>query len=384
MAGRTRRVGGRRTRADWFVVIMAGGRGERFWPMSRGATPKHLLRLLGDRSLLQQTVERVLPVVPRENVLVITNEGQLAEVRRQLPELPRGNVVAEPMVRDTAAAVALGAALVSARCASRVMAVLPSDHVIREEAKFLGVLVDGLRLAGSAPVMVTIGIPPTEPATGYGYLRVGESWRRGRGKGLGGRTKFCRVEQFVEKPPLKRAMEYVRDGGYRWNAGMFLWSCETVAAGLREHQPGLHEAWERWRRLGKQPVRLARALADDYPGLPRISIDYALMERADNVLVADGEFGWDDLGSWSALGRHLAGDAAGNRVVGEGLFVASEGNLVFDARTKRRTPIAMVGLRGVICVQTDDAVLLLEGSGAQRVKELVKLLGEHPRWRRLL
>jgi mannose-1-phosphate guanylyltransferase len=231
-------------------------------------------------------------------------------------------------------------------------------------------------------VMVTIGIPPTEPATGYGYIQVGEPW--GRVHGRGGGTVFHRVERFIEKPPVERAIEYVEGGRHRWNAGMFLWSCATILEGLREFQPLLYDACERWRAVADRPAMLGRLLARDFPGLPRISIDYALMERARNVVVADGDFGWDDLGSWAALGRHLKADAAGNRVVGTGVQVDSSGNLVFDARTKGRTPIALVGLRDTICVQTDDAVLLAHASQAQKVKELVKVLGADPRWRRLV
>jgi len=375
---------GRRTRADWFAVIMAGGRGERFWPLSRGATPKQLLRLLGDRSLLQQTVDRVLPLVPKENVFVVTNQLQLPEVRRQLGDLPRANLVAEPMVRDTAAAVAVGAALVGCRSAAGVMAVLPADHVITREKCFQRVLADGLRKAAEEPVMVMIGIPPSEPATGYGYIQVGERLAQSAGRRKGSQTPFHRVEQFVEKPPIERAIEYVNGGRHRWNAGMFLWSYATVMEGLRQHQPALHEACERWRSVADRPARLARVLARDFPALPRISIDYALMERARNVLVADGDFGWDDLGSWAALARHLPADAAGNCVVGGGVLVDSAGNLVFDARTKRRTPIAVVGLRDTVCVQTDDAVLLAHISQTQKVKELVQVLGADPRWRSLI
>lgn len=373
-----------RTRKDWFAVIMAGGRGERFWPLSRGATPKQLLRLLGDRSLLQLAVDRVLPLVPKENIFVITNRVQLPEVRRQLRGLPRANLVAEPLVRDTAAAVALGVALVSSRCGDGVMAVLPADHVITGVERFQRVLADGMGMARVSKAIVTIGIPPTEPATGYGYIRMGGRVSASAIGVKGMRTTFHRVEQFVEKPPLAKAVEYLEGGRHRWNAGMFLWSCETVFEGLRQHQPVLHEACRRWCAAASHPTKLARVLARDYPELPRVSIDYALMERAEGVMVAEGDFGWDDLGSWSALMRHLKADPAGNRIVGEAVLVDSGGNLVFDARTKGRTPIALVGLRDTVCVQTDDALLLAQVSETQKVKELVKLLGAKPCWQRLI
>ena len=369
---------------DRFVIIMAGGRGERFWPVSREATPKQLITLLGSGSFLQQAVDRVLPVVPRENILVITNTAQVAQVRKQLPKLPKANIIAEPMGRDTCAAVTLGAALVGARSTTAVMAVLPADHVIPEERKFQQVLADSLDLAGRGRAIVTIGIKPTEPATGYGYIRVGEALPVPPGV-KSYRTVFYRAEQFVEKPDFDRALEYVNAGQYRWNAGMFIWSFVTVTEGLQKHQPQMYTACQRWFDLAGNVSRLNRALAKDYPELKKISIDYALMEQAQNVVVADGAFLWDDLGSWTALGRHLKPDPEGNCAVADFIHLDAARNIIFDARTKeRRTPIAVVGLRDSILVQTDDATLLAHKSQAQKVKELVRRLAENPRLRKLV
>src|ERR1043166_5854901 len=211
--------------ADRFVIIMAGGKGERFWPVSREKTPKQLITLLGDSAFLQQAVDRVLPLVPLKNVLVITNELQAPAVRKQLPKLPKENVIAEPIGRDTCAAVTLGAALVGARSTTGVMAVLPADHLIPEEKKFQHVLADAFDLAGRGQAIVTIGIKPTEPATGYGYISVGEALPPPQGA-KPYKTTFFRAERFVEKPNLERALEYVNSGQYRWNAGMFIRSEE--------------------------------------------------------------------------------------------------------------------------------------------------------------
>lgn len=369
---------------DRFAIVMAGGRGERFWPLSREHQPKQLLKLLGDRSLLQQTVDRVLPLVPWSNILVITTTAQADAVRSQLPKLPRENLVLEPVGRDTCAAVALGAALVGARSTSGVMAVLPADHVIPEEKKFQQVLSDAFDLAGRGQAIVTIGITPTEPATGYGYIRVGEPLPPPAGV-KGYKTVFHRAEQFVEKPPFDKALEYVQSGRYRWNAGMFIWGFVTITEGLQKHQPEMYAACQRWFAVATQPAKLARLLAKEYPEVRRISIDYALMEHAQNVVVADGAFAWDDLGSWTALGRHLKVDAEGNAVVADFLHVDGARNLIYDARSKnRRTPIAVVGLRDSILVQTDDAVLLAHKSQAQKVRELVRRMAADPRWKRLL
>src|SRR5881296_4537869 len=274
-----------------FVIIMAGGKGERFWPVSREKTPKQLITLLGDRSFLQQTVDRVLPLVPLKNILVITNEVQSPEVRKQLPKLPKQNVIAEPVGRDTCAAVTLGAALVGARSTTGVMAVLPADHVIAEERKFQQALADALDLASRGQAIVTLGIKPTEPATGYGYIRVGEALPPPHGA-KPYKTTFHRAERFVEKPHFDQALEYLNSGLYRWNAGMFVWGFVTVTEGLQKHQPEMYEACQRWFKVANQPSKLARVLAKEYPGVKKISIDYALMEHAQNVVVADGDFAW--------------------------------------------------------------------------------------------
>lgn len=369
---------------DRFVVIMAGGRGERFWPVSREKTPKQLLTLLGKSSFLQQAVARVLPLVPAENVFVITNEVQAPQVRKQLSRLPKENVIAEPIGRDTTAAVTLGAAVVGARSTSGVMAVLPADHVIPEEKKFQQVLGDAFDLAGKGQAMITIGIAPTEPATGYGYIRVGEKLPAPAGS-RNYKTAFYRVEQFVEKPDFDRALEYINSGCYRWNAGMFIWSFVTITEALQKHQPAMHEACQRWFQVASKPGALARVLARDYPDLKKISIDYAVMEHAQNVVVADGAFEWDDLGSWTALGRHLRADAEGNAVAAEFVHVDAARNIIFDARSPgKRTPIAVVGLRDSILVQTDDAVLVAHKSQAQKVKELVKKLSSDPKLKKLV
>jgi mannose-1-phosphate guanylyltransferase len=367
-----------------FVIIMAGGRGERFWPVSRERTPKQLLTLLGKRSFLQEAVERVLPLVPLKNVLIITNETQAAAVRKQLPKLPKQNVIGEPVGRDTCAAVTLGAALVGARSTTGVMAVLPADHVIPEEKKFQQVLADAFDLAARGRAIITIGIKPTEPATGYSYIRVGEALPAPPGVKRY-KTVFSRAEQFVEKPHFDRALEYLNSGQYRWNAGMFVWSFVTITEGLQKHQPEMYEACQRWFKVANQPAKLDKVLAKEYPGLKKVSIDYALMEHAQNVVVADGAFEWDDLGSWTALARHLKADPEGNCAVADFIHVDGARNIIFDARTKnRRTPIAVVGLRDSILVQTDDAVLLAHKSQAQKVKELVRKLSEDPRLKKLV
>src|SRR5438105_2707282 len=335
-----------KTKADTknrFVIIMAGGKGERFWPVSREKTPKQLITLLGNRSFLQQAVDRVLPVVPIKNIFVITNDVQAPQVRQQLPKLPKGNVVAEPVGRDTCAAVTLGAALVGARSTTGVMAVLPADHVIPEEKKFQQVLSDSFDLASRGQVIVTIGIKPTEPNTGYGYIHVGDPLPPPHGV-KSYKSTFSKAERFVEKPNFEKALEYLNSGHYRWNAGMFIWSFVTITQGLEKHQPEMAAACQRWFKVAANPAKLAKVLAKEYPDIKKISIDFALMEHAQNVVVADGAFEWDDLGSWTALARHIKPDPEGNCAVADFIHVDAARNVVYDARVKNRTPIAIVGL----------------------------------------
>jgi mannose-1-phosphate guanylyltransferase len=360
--------------SDWFVIIMAGGRGERFWPVSREKTPKQLITLLGGRSFLQQAVDRVLGVVPLKNVYVITNAVQAPEVRKQLLKLPKQNVIAEPVGRDTCAAVALGAAVVGARSTMGVMAVLPADHVIPDEKKFQQTLADCFDLASRGRVIVTIGIKPTEPATGYGYIHVGEQLPPPTGAKKY-KTTFAKVQRFVEKPHYDAAVEYLNSGQYRWNAGMFIWSFVTITEGLAKHTPEMAEACQRWFKVAGTP-KLDKTLAKEYPEIRKISIDFALLEHAQNVVVAQGDFEWDDLGSWTALARHLKSDPEDNCAVADFVHVDAARNIIFDARTKNRTLVAVVGLRDSIIVQTDDATLVAHKSQAQKIKELVKKLAE--------
>jgi mannose-1-phosphate guanylyltransferase len=322
-------------------------------------------------------------LVPLKNIFVITNEAQAAEVRRQLPRLPKENLVAEPLGRDTCAAVTLGAALVGARSTTGVMAVLPADHVIPDAKKFQQALGDCFDLASRGRAIVTIGIKPTEPATAYGYIHVGEPLPPPQGA-KPYKTVFHRAERFVEKPDFDTALGYVNGGRHRWNAGMFIWAFVTITEGLQKHQPEMYAACQRWFPVAHQPAKLARLLAKDYPGLKKVSIDYALMEHAQNVVVADGLFAWDDLGSWNALAHHLKADPEGNCAVGDFIHVDAARNLIYDARTKNRTPVAVVGQRDTILVLTDDATLLVHKSQSQKIKDLVRKLAEDPKRKKLV
>ena len=360
--------------ANRYVVIMAGGRGERFWPASRLATPKHLLPIVGDRPMLTQTVERAARVVPLENILVVTTKDQLPGVRAACPMLPADNLVAEPMGRDTAAATGLALLLVKRRAPDAAFAMLPADHVIHDGAGYARQLGAAFAAAEAGDVLVTLGIRPTAPATGFGYIELAGPWRTVEG------VEVHAVRRFVEKPDLATAEGYVASGRYLWNAGMFVWRVPVVEAGLRRHAPELHAG------LAAMEADAARrgwaeALAAGYPALRRISIDYALMEKSDNVVVLPAAFDWDDVGAWPAVANHFPPDAAGNILRGlaavEGgarnIVVSSDGHLT-----------AVVGASDLVVVHTADATLVCPRDRAQDIKALLKRLEADAATRRFL
>jgi mannose-1-phosphate guanylyltransferase len=306
-----------------------------------------------------------------------------------LPELPDENIIAEPVGRDTCAAVTLGAALVAARNPQGVMAVLSADHLIPTVELFRQTLLDAWSVAEESEALITLGIQPTEPSTGFGYIRLGEAFPPEAGSptaALKKSTPFFKALAFVEKPNLETAEKYLASGDYRWNAGMFLWSCETLFKNLRQHQPLMADAFLRWKAAASASTEhLMQTLEEDYPGITKISIDFALMEKAHNILVADTSFEWDDLGSWPALMRHLQHDGSGNCSNTPFICLDSDENLVFDVRQKlSRTPTALLGVQKSLVVFTDDVTLIAHQSQSQRIKELLAKISQSSDYQHLL
>lgn len=347
-----------------YVVIMAGGRGERFWPASRQTTPKHLLPIVGETPMLTQTVDRVAGVVPRGNIFVITTQAQLAGVRAACPQLPAGNLVAEPMGRDTAAATGLALLLVKQRAPQAAFAMLPADHVIHDVAEYARLLEVAFAAAESDDVLVTLGIKPTEPATGFGYIEQTGPWRK-----IGGRDVMA-VKRFVEKPDLATAQNYVASGRYFWNAGMFVWRVPVVEAAFRAHAPELHAGLAAMEAAAKSGG-WEKALADGYPALKKISVDYALMEKSTNVVVVPATFDWDDVGAWPAVANHFPPDGANNVLRGLALVEGGAGNIVVSTGDHLT---AVVGASDLIVVHTPDATLVCPKDKAQEIKALLKRL----------
>ncbi len=353
-----------------YAVILAGGRGERFWPMSTHKRPKQLLSLVGDRTLIAQAVDRLEGFIPPERVFVITNADLVDETRRAAPDLPAENIIGEPMGKDTAAAAALGTALVAARDPRGVVCILTADHIIGKVKLFRQTLEESARQAAVRPVIVTIGITPSEPSTAYGYIETGAI------DGQSGGIAFFQSKRFVEKPPHDRAVEYVQGGRHYWNSGMFVWSVETFKNALVAHRPPLYAMMQRLLpEIGGHGF--AAAFRREYDQLEKISIDYAVMEKADNILMARGEFAWDDVGSWTALENHFPKDDGGNTTIGETEAVDCHGNIVLSPG--RLT--ALIGVRDMIVVQADGVTMVCPKDRAQDIKKLVVKIrdgGRHP------
>ncbi|OHE78449.1 MAG: mannose-1-phosphate guanyltransferase [Verrucomicrobia bacterium RIFCSPLOWO2_12_FULL_64_8] len=361
--------------AHHFIVILAGGKGERFWPQSRERHPKHLLPIVGDQPMLVQTVARVRPLVPARRILIITSAAQKKRVAGLCPQIPRENIIAEPTGRDTAAAVGLAALLIERRDPMGIFAILPADHAIKNAAAFRRDVRAALGIAAKPSVIATIGIKPFEPATGYGYIHRGE--RLGTAEG----RHFHRVRRFVEKPDEATARRYLASGEYYWNAGMFFWSVPTILAAFARHAPDLQAGLEKIRRGLADGRALVPLLRRVYPTLPRISVDYALLERAGNVTVLPAAFDWDDVGAWPAVARHLVRDESGNVVRGHAVIEDGHHNIVINEGSHFT---AVLGADNLVVVHARGATLVCPREKAQQIKKLLQRLATHPQGRKLL
>lgn len=343
-----------------YALIMAGGRGTRFWPRSRRSNAKQVLRLFGDRSLIQQTVDRLTPLVEPENVWVITNDLLQSEIRKQLPDVPRQQIVAEPVQRNTAPCIALAAHIVHNIDPEAVMGVFPADHLIQKEARFRTFVKAAFRAAEQGGAVV-LGIRPRWPETGYGYIEFPKGV-------LGGKLDALRVSSFREKPDPKTAKKFVERGNFYWNAGMFFWRTSTILDLMRKHQPKMLTLLS-----GLPSFRgrdFAAALAESYPRCEDISIDYAILEKAGQVSgFALDDIGWNDVGSWEAVYKLAEKDGNENASRGELIAESSRGNYIDAGK-----PVALVGVENLIVVDTPDALLVAGRDKAQDVNRIVRSL----------
>jgi mannose-1-phosphate guanylyltransferase len=351
-----------------YALILAGGSGTRFWPLSRNDKPKQLLDLFGNGTLLEQTIRRLEGLVPLENILILTNSLQVEAVRAVASMLPQQNVFAEPAKRDTAPAVALGIGLVAARNPNAVMMVLPADQLIKDTDAYQSVMKDAVEIASKSDGLVTIGIRPTWACPSFGYIERG-------GKAHMPDTE-CQhspfeVKRFREKPNSELAAQFLEAGGFSWNAGMFVWSINTVIGQLAAHAPELGSFVAELRNSKD----LGATVAAQFPKLTPISIDYALMEKADRVLNIEATFDWDDVGSWISIAAYLQEQGHNNRVNCPVSEIESGNNIVFNATPD--THIALLGVDDLIVVKTGDSILIANRHQADAIKKLSEILPEN-------
>lgn len=343
-----------------YALILAGGSGQRFWPASRDRLPKQLLKLFDDKTMLEQTVARLEGLVPKENILILTNHLQLDGVRAALPDFPVENIVAEPEKRDTAPAIALAVGWVAARDPQATMMVLPSDHLIQDKAQFQRALQTACSAAQQSGALVTIGIKPTWACPSYGYVERGVRFQMEQDTGV----PVFDVVRFREKPSADLAAEFLAQGNFTWNAGMFFWTLPTVRENLSKHCPELSAFIDAL----QSSKDFNATVTAQFPTLPKLSIDYALMEKAPRVLNVESCFDWDDVGNWTSVGGHLPKDDHGNQHNCALSQLDAGNNLVFS-QTKQH--IALLGVSDLMVIATGDALLVAHRSQAEKLKKLV-------------
>lgn len=345
-----------------YGVIMAGGGGTRLWPLSRKSLPKQFLNITGRETMVNETFDRLAGVVPQEDIFVVTGQAY-EKITRELMagRVAKGHILTEPEARNTAACIGYAAMEILKKYGDGVMCIMPSDHYIRDEERFSKVLRRAAELAEAEDGLVTIGIKPTYPATGYGYICSSTVWEDGR------RADYRRVAEFVEKPPLVMAEEYVSRGDFSWNSGMFIWKASVILHYFKRLLPDIYECLE---KIGAAfgTAKEQEVLETVYPVIPKSSIDYGIMERAEHVLMLEGDFGWSDAGSLDALALVHESDGQGNICVGKNLVMDTNRTICYSSGRM----IAAVGVSDLMIVETEDAVLVCPRERAQDVKKIVE------------
>lgn len=340
---------------------MAGGRGERFWPKSRKALPKQFLSLTGDgKTMIQLTVERLLPVIDMEDIYIVTNKDYMQIAAEQLPDIPKKNIICEPVSRNTAPCIGLGAIYIAQKYDDAIMYVLPSDHQIKFTQMFLSTLDDAAQIAEEEKNLVTIGISPTYPEIGYGYIKFDPEGASKRG---------YKVERFVEKPNIHLAKEYLETEEYLWNSGMFTWKLSSILENIKEFMPDTYKRLE----IIKNAIGSSReeeVLEKEFQLMESQSIDYGIMEKANHIYIVPGTFGWDDVGSWLAVERLQKSNEFGNVIKGDVISINTS-NCIVQGEKKL---IATVGLDDTIVVDTEDAILICHKDHAGEIKKVIENL----------
>ena len=345
------------------AVIMAGGRGERFWPKSRNDFPKQFLSLTSDgRTMIQKTVQRILPLVSYDDIFIVTNQKYVGLVKEQLPQIPDENILAEPMAKNTAPCIGLACAVIRKKYQDAMMLVLPSDHLIRYEPMYIDTLKQAISVAEQDNTLVTIGITPTYAETGYGYINFSRDTQENR---------MCvyKVNRFVEKPDIDTAKKYLASGDYLWNSGMFVWKVSSIMNDFARFLPETYEGLERIEESVGQD-NFEQVLRTEFEKFKSESIDFGIMEKSDSIYVVSGSFGWDDVGSWLALERINTTNEYGSYVKGDVITINTKRSIVSGGKRL----IAMVGVEDMIVVDTDDTILICAKDSAQDIKKVIENL----------
>lgn len=348
------------------VVIMAGGKGERFWPKSRNDLPKQFLSLSGEgKTMIQLTVDRLLPMVSIEDIYVVTNQAYISIIEKQLPDLPRENILAEPLAKNTAPAIGFASVVIEKKYGEAMMIILPSDHLIKQPIIFRDTLKTAVAVASEQDNLVTIGITPDYPETGYGYIQFGADSLHKEF------SSVYEVERFVEKPNIEVAQQYIDSGNFLWNSGMFVWKVSSILSNFKKHLPRIYDGLT---RIGQSygTNRFEEAVNSEFLKFDSVSVDYGIMEVASNIFTISGSFGWDDVGSWLSLERMMRLDENGNAMQGNTISLHSKNMIVIG--TKKL--IATIGLEDLIIVDTDDVLMVCAKNEAQNVKSIIEKLKE--------
>lgn len=348
---------------DLRVVIMAGGKGTRFWPLSRKKKPKQFLPIISDKTMIEETIHRLLPAVPYSSIYTIANPEQTQIIKNLLPELPEDNLLIEPQGKNTAPSLILATASLLLQNPEAVVAALPADHLIKEPSVFLDKLKAGVAAASTEKKLITFGIPPDYASTGYGYIRFLK-----QNSVQISSERFFPVQQFIEKPDLATAKNFLAEGNYFWNSGMFLWQASVFTEKLETYAPDMFVYWKKI--LTALENNDKTQIESIFVEIPSVSIDYALMEKAKGILMAEGDFGWSDVGAWSSLVDIWPQDRRGNALRGENIVLDSQNCLLYNPQKLT----ALIGVQDLIVVETEDALLICSQKENQKVKEIVDKL----------
>ncbi|NOZ24036.1 MAG: NTP transferase domain-containing protein [Planctomycetes bacterium] len=344
--------------------IMAGGSGTRFWPKSRERTPKQLIHIAGEGTMIQQTLARLTSGIDASRIYIITTASQEQATRDQVPQLPLDNIIAEPMGRDSAACIGLAAIIARKNDPEAVILMCPADHIIRPPERFMKIVKTAAEIVSDSGNLGTFGIKPTFPSTGYGYIH------RGNPIETRGDVPAYKVGQFVEKPDLEKAKEFLASGEYYWNSGLFVWTADAILQAIEKHMPELHQGLRRMEPALGTPQQ-TEAIRREYEPLQKISIDYGVMEKADNVIVLEADYEWDDVGSWLAIERLYDANESGNVIVGAHEGIKTRNCTVM---TEPGHMVATIGVSDLVIVHTPDATLVCSKQDAADVKQLVENL----------